>query len=1080
MSRLPRGSILPSHIRYAVINNQHDQDAAMDVNGEIFGRPISLGSLDAPLSTDIAPADLFVVPHHLSNNSNNDLSRIFDRLSSLAKPSALFAIASASNNEEFAPPAMKAKGFECISYIPSGAEWAGLYSYGSQGETKPETYTNGTRRQEVSIVEPTTSSEQTQLFSNQLQNELKAQGYSVSIEKLIAGAGVEEAIQGKTYISLLEMEQPLLDKLSEVEYRSLHAWMLKCGRLLWITYGDNPSLGIVDGLARCINGEVAGARFQVFHLSSNGLEHGPALAVRVLAAPENRSTAVDNEYREQGGLLQVSRVYTSPEHNSDLRNHLEDSTRVISLRSNGDKDENRTDYRLTIGKPGLLDTLHFVSDERAAVHLLPLGDDEVEFQVKATGVNFRDIMASMGLVPVKGLGQEASGIVLRTGSRATRFFKPGDRVSALSTGGTHTTKTRCDYRAIAKMPDTMSFEEAAASPMAHATAYYALVKLAKLCRGQSVLIHAAAGGVGQAAVQLARHLGLMIYVTVGTQDKRRFLVEEYGLPEEHIFNSRDSSFVQGVQRVTKGRGVDCVLNSLSGELLRVSWGCLATFGTFVEIGLRDITDNMRLDMRPFVKSTTFTFFNIQTLIDEDPALLGETLSEVFQLLQGGILSAPRPMTVYSVGQVEEAFRIMQQGRHRGKLVLSFADKQLEAGAPVLCKARQSLKLDPNATYLLVGGLGGLGRSLALDLIAAGCRNIAFVSRSGDSRPEAKVIVDELAARGAQVKVFRSDVADATSFNKAMEQCSTQLPPIKGVFQMAMVLRDTLFENMGFEDWEAGLKPKVQGTWNLHRYFDHKRPLDFMIFFSSISGVCGNPGQAQYAAGNSYQDALASFRRAQGLKAISVNLGIMLDVGVIAETGAHNFKTWEDTLGIREPAFHALMRSLINSQQGDHRAQGKQGSLSAQLCTGLGTADILAARGLPNPLWFQDARFGPLAVPSASSHTAGGESNTSGGASLAVKLGEAGGRKDLVAAAEIITDALVRKTADILRIPPSEVDSSRAMYHYGVDSLVALEVRNWIMRELKANMALLDILAAVPMKTFGAQIAQKSKLVVGVA
>ena len=326
-----------------------------------------------------------------------------------------------------------------------------------------------------------------------------------------------------------------------------------------------------------------------------------------------------------------------------------------------------------------------------------------------------------------------------------------------------------------------------------------------------------------------------------------------------------------------------------------------------------------------------------------------------------------------------------------------------------------------------------------------------------------------------MKVYAADVADYDSFLASMEQCSQQLPPLKGVVQMAMVLRDAIIENMSYEDWAIPLRLKVQGTWNLHQYFGHDRPLDFMILASSISGICGNPGQAQYDAGNTYQDALAAYRREQGLKAVSVNLGIMLDVGVIAESVEHNFKVWEKTLGIREPAFHALMKSLINGQQ---EIRGEK--CPAQVSVGLGTADILAAHGLPSPPWFQDPRFAALTAASASSSASGGAGGAGGGASLTSRLMEVGESKDQAAAASIITGALVGKTAEILRIPTTEVDPRRPLYAYGVDSLVALEVRNWITREMKANMAVLDIMAAVPLETFAAQIAQKSKLVVGVA
>ena len=492
-------------------------------------------------------------------------------------------------------------------------------------------------------------------------------------------------------MSLLEFEQPLLHDLSETDFSNIRNLVMSCERLLWITCGENPLFGMIDGFLRVIRNEIAGHKFQVLHLSNGEVHHGPSFAVRIL-----EKEMIDDECQERGGLLQVNRIYKSFEEDLHLRNHLEDTARVMSLMSPDDK----ATLRLKMGKPGLLDTLHFISDEYGLI--APLGDYENELEVKVLGVNFRDIMTSMALITGKGLGQEASGVVLRTGSKASEEFKPGNRVSTLILGGTHATKTVCDCRATQKIPDSMLFEEAAAVPVAHVTAYFALVHLAKLRHSQSVLIHAAAGGVGQAALELAEYLGLIVYATVGTDDKRQLIKEGYGIRDDHIFNSRDSSFVKGIKRVTGGRDVDRVLNSLSGELLHVSWGCLATFGTFVEIGLRDITDNIRLDMRPFSKSATFTFINVITLLEQAPETVNETLSRVFELLHAGVLSTPYPLTAYPVGQVEDAFRAMLQGKHRGKMVLSFMDDESEA--PILCKAKDSLKLDPFATYLFVGGL----------------------------------------------------------------------------------------------------------------------------------------------------------------------------------------------------------------------------------------------------------------------------------------------------------------------------------------------------------------------------------------
>jgi hypothetical protein len=301
----------------------------------------------------------------------------------------------------------------------------------------------------------------------------------------------------------------------------------------------------------------------------------------------------------------------------------------------------------------------------------------------------------------------------------------------------------------------------------------------------------------------------------------------------------------------------------------------------------------------------------------------------------------------------------------------------------------------------------------------------------------------------------------------MQQCAIDLPPIAGVLQMAMLLRDRLFEKMSYEDWSGPTRPKIQGTLNLHNYFSASRPLDFFVICSSISGIFGYTGQTAYAAANTFQDALAHNRRNQGLKAVAINLGIMRDVGILAEQGTTGkLALWEAVLGIREKSFHALMKSVISRE-----CRGEAGP--TQICTGLGTADVMNKFGLERPEHFTDPRFGPLNVLSIDATSSADAEDSSAASSPSVRLTAA---SDFNEAVSIITDALVHKTADILLMPVSEVDPSRPMYRYGVDSLVALEVRNWITRELQANMALLEILAAVPMGVFAEKIAEKSKLV----
>lgn len=1025
MASVADATTLSGQIRYAVAAPQ----------GESLADVFYLGDAETPAPSDVAAADFIVVSP--ACDGINGLDKYLSKLLSLAKPTASVLCTATS---DAAVPVLIEKDYTTTM-------GSGLYSHPTAVKT-----TNGASKPEVVIIESPTAGETIKSFATKLSETLSTLEYAVKTVTWDS-KDIVSVTEGKAAIALLEMEKAILDEIPEDDFFALREVILKAERLLWLTHGDEPDFNMVDGLARVVRGEIVGTRFDVLHLSaSSGLEHGADLTGRILGA-----NSKDNEFREKNGALMVSRISKDKTENADVNHHLKDWTGVMPLK------EHDGPLRLTVGQPGILDTLQFIPDDRWVGK--PLGEREVEIEVKASGVNFRDVMSSMGILNDSWLGLEAAGVITAVGSKVTRV-KVGDRVAGCGTGA-HTTNLRTTEVACAKIPDTMSFEEAAAMSVVHTTAYHALVNLAKLRKGQSVLIHAAAGGVGQAAIQLANHLGITVYATVGSPEKRKLIIEKYGVNPQNIFNSRDASFVHGVKRMTNGKGVDCILNSLSGELLRQSWYCLATFGTFVEIGLRDITGNTRLDMKPFMQNTTFTFFNLLLVMEHLPDEMAEIVTNVYDLVHQGVLYAPTVLTTYPLGAMEEAFRLMQSGRHLGKLVLTMG---AEPQAPVLHKASNSLKLDPNSTYLLVGGLGGLGRSLAGMFIDSGARNIAFVSRSGDSGAEAKKTMETLAARpGVNVKAYKADMADLGSFAAAMEQCSSELPPVKGVVQMAMVLRDALFEKMTHNEWVTSIRPKVHGTRNLHAYFDESRTLDFMMFFSSCAGVFGNSGQANYAAGNTYQDELAHYRRSKGLAGVSVDLGIMRDVGVVAETGAKGFlAVWEEAIGIRENVFHAMMRSIINGQT-DPKTRD---SFPAQVSTGLATADVMAEFGLPRPEYFDDPRMARLAI---ATHAAGGAGTAKGGAAtIESRLMDAEG---LEAATDIITEALVQKTADILQMPASEVDPNRPMYVYGVDSLVAMEVRNWISREMKANMALPEILAAMPMYKFAGKIAERSKLVV---
>lgn len=660
----------------------------------------------------------------------------------------------------------------------------------------------------------------------------------------------------------------------------------------------------------------------------------------------------------------------------------------------------------------------------------------------------------MGQMADTALGLEAAGVVRRVGS-AVRKFKVGDKVM-MSGHGAHRTLHRVPASFCALIPEGMSFELAATIPVVHATAWNALVRVARVQRDQSILIHAAAGGVGQVACQIAKHYGMDIFATVSSETKKKLIMEQYGIREDHIFYSRDVSFAKGVKRMTNGRGVDVVLNSLAGEALRQTWNCIAPFGHFVEIGIKDILNNTGLDMRPFLQDATFSFFNLRHVEESRPDLMAVILEGAFDFIHRGITRPVQPLVSYPISEVEDALRLMQTGKHLGKIALTWGEDDV---APLIPRGRRAPKLSTEGVYLLVGGLGGLGRSLAAKLVGLGARKLCFLSRSGADSRNAQALVQILEQQQVEVRVYKCDVGDEIAVTSAICRCTRELGKIRGAFQCAMVLRDSLFVNMTHNAWAESTRPKVQGSWNLHTHLPED--LDFFITLSSFTGVFGSRGQGNYSAAGAYEDALAHHRRSRGRRATTIDLGLMRDVGVLAETGmTDNFREWEKPYGIREAEFHALIERVID--------RDTAAAFPPQVVTGLATGGSASLAGINMPYYLDDPRFSIMARTGLRDGASGAGSGD--GAAAHALISRA---KTFQEAAGAVLDALVKQVARMLQTDPSEVDTDRFLHSYGFDSLVAVEIVNWVMKETKSAITVFDVLAGVPITTLCNRIATKS-------
>lgn len=518
-------------------------------------------------------------------------------------------------------------------------------------------------------------------------------------------------------------------------------------------------------------------------------------------------------------------------------------------------------FRLEISPPYIFDNLSL----RPFARRQP-GKGEVEIEVLAAGLNFRDVLKAMGLYPGLGdsevrLGDECAGRVVAAGEGVERF-RVGDEVLAIASNGfgSHVT---VDTQFVVPKPAGISFEDAATIPVAYSTAFYALHHVGRLQKGEKVLIHAAAGGVGLAAISLAQSMGAEIFATAGSDAKREYLKS---LGVQHVMDSRSLDWAQEVLRLTGGEGVDVILNSLAGEAIRAGLASLRPFGRFVEIGKMDIYENSQVGLYPFRNNVAFSAVDMEQLFVRRPDLCQSILDELLARFRRGELR-PIPHTVFPVTEAVGAFRYMAQRKNTGKIVLTFEQQRRAEDED----ARSIVHAD--GTYLITGGLGGLGLKVARHLVDIGARNLALLGR-GEPSEEARAALSSMREAGADIHIGKVDVAD----HRQLAAFLSNLPPLKGVVHAAGVLDDGIVMQLDEDRFYKVLRPKIAGAWNLHRATSGQ-PLDFFVLFSSIASVFSNPGQGNYVAANSFLDALAHYRRARGLPAVSINWGPWSEVGM---------------------------------------------------------------------------------------------------------------------------------------------------------------------------------------------------------
>ncbi|KAI1453383.1 putative polyketide synthase [Annulohypoxylon moriforme] len=852
-------------------------------------------------------------------------------------------------------------------------------------------------------------------------------------------------------ISTVELERPVLAGADQRDYFGIKQIVERAARIVWVAgsgayQGFDPTLALFPGLARAIMIEQPSTK--IFTLELDPRADPESMSRDISAIIDQANTPIaDYEYiRDRDGLM-ISRAVPDDRMNKQFRDRENAVAASLPLANAGTA-------ALSLQKPGQLSTAQFVKRHHDANNIAA---DHVVVKVSCVGLNAKDVYALAGRVHTTeaSCSLEYTGHVVATGS-AVEDLAVGDRVAVMYPGHFSTFEAVPSWSCV-KLRHDEDLRVMASVLVVFVTAIYALHYRAQLQPGESILIHSAAGGVGIATIQVAKLIGAEIFATVGTDEKKQYLIDNFGLQADHIFNSRDSSFVSGIRAATDGRGVDVILNSLVGELLHESWKCLADFGRFVEIGKRDIVDGGNLNMEVLSRGTTFTAFDLSMLAEsKSPAhhrLYKTMLARAIELVRSESVQAVKPLSVFSVSDVASAFNYFNSSKRIGKIVISFEDQtQLVPVVP----DKFSAVLDPNKSYLLLGCLGGLGRSLSTWMLSRGARKFVFVGRSGTEKPAAKRLVENLEKAGASCIVIKGNVTSEEDMVRAVAAAPA---PLGGVVQAAMGLNEAIFRNMSREHWLNGTEAKVKGTWNIHNALsklDKEKELDFFIMTSSINGKVGTATEGNYCAANNFLDVFARYRRSLGLQAISLGIGMVSEVGYL-----HENPHIEDLLlrkGIRPITEDELLQIFDFALSEPPTSAHPKDLLShPHLLTGLEVTGLQDQHKQGYSGYWQfldDARFSVLTCAlkrSSASETSSGSGSQWSAINEALDSGD---KEGLVA---VIKDLIAKKMSNLILIPVAKLDIKTPLSDFGMDSMLAAELRQYIFSATGADVLFLTLM-----------------------
>ncbi|TAQ91354.1 hypothetical protein B7494_g345 [Chlorociboria aeruginascens] len=895
-------------------------------------------------------------------------------------------------------------------------------------------------------------------FLGKLKSLLSIKNNSI-LGDVISANGV---VPGTLYIFVDDGSNPVLTTESPAVFESVKSLLVKATDVLWISvqatlsHSTNPEKGLITGLAR-----VARAENESLKLATLDVQEGITDNIDfIVEKVKDIVTSVfyesfdahsqELEYIFKDGQLYIPRLVP----NTKLNQRIHEANGIVHLKMQSFHQPNRP-LKLYVEKPGFLESFQFVDDDSFDE---PVRVHEVEVEVEACGLNFKDVLIALGQakkpMPMAG---EYAGVITKVGSEARKLFNIGDRVCGY--GGTaYASRVRVNAYTVSRLPTSMSFVIGASIPVIFSTAYYALIDIARLQKNQTVLIHSAAGGVGQAALRIAQHVGAEIFATVRSSAKKSLLIEEYGIPQDHIFSSKLRTFKQGIERLTNGKGVDVVLNSLSGEALQDSWASIAKFGVFLEIGKTDLHSKTLMSMGPFDGNVTFASIDLHMLFQHRPKTAGQLLAKVFSMFEAGHYKNITPITSMPLTEIEAAFRLVQARKHVGKIVL---EAKSDTMVSVLAKSSETLRLSGNATYMIAGGLGGLGLEIARFMVDHGAKHVALLSRRVLDSIKGKQLEEKFQALGARVRVFVCDVTDLQSLQETISSCAIDMPPIQGLIQASM---DRVLAQMDLNDLKVAMAPKVRGTQQLMKALENQ-PLDFFLMLSSVAGIVGNLSQGNYAAANSFMDTLANNLVNPETKAphfVTLNLGPINDVGYLATNDRIK------QVLMRQGYVLFSLKELL-SVVGYSISDEAKTDQCKQIVLGF---DHKSFTESDNKYSLKNPMFSHI-LPSKTNQITKEDSSAAQSIDGAIAAAE-----NVEQVEAIISEAVARKISTLVAIDYDEIDLERRVGEFGLDSLVVIELKNWISQKFQAKLQSSEISDSAQILLLAALIASRSALVAG--